>query len=63
MKKFHKRFSPYCANSTDELNSVVLDHNYSKPWNLHPDIGSAQPIRFLFMDKISRPESNEDVDR
>lgn len=33
-----------------DLNVVELDHNYSKPWNRHPESIRARPSKFLFMD-------------
>ena len=38
-----------------QLDFVMMDHSYSKPWSAHPDASNAYPIKLLYMSKLPRP--------
>lgn len=53
-----------CVSTT--VSSLLKEHNYNRPWNVHPDPKvSARPTKFLFMSMQSNGDSNtvdEEVD-
>lgn len=46
-----------------EMDVIMLDHCYSKPWSAHPDASNARPVRMLFMPKHTRPSTLEMLQR
>ena len=46
-----------------EMDVIMLDHCYSKPWSAHPDASNARPVRMLFMPKQTRPSTLEMLQR
>jgi len=36
-----------------ELNVVLMDHSYSKPWNWRPENSYAKPTKTLFVQSVA----------
>ncbi|PVD31036.1 hypothetical protein C0Q70_10313 [Pomacea canaliculata] len=56
------------SSSDQEMDIILLDHGYAKPWSAHPDASNARPLRYLFKSKQPRgtadqvPRNVEDID-
>ena len=44
-----------------EMDILMLDHGYAKPWSAHPDASNARPLRTLFISKQTRPAVAENI--
>uniref|UniRef100_A0A2L2YK87 KAT8 regulatory NSL complex subunit 3 n=1 Tax=Parasteatoda tepidariorum TaxID=114398 RepID=A0A2L2YK87_PARTP len=40
--------------SGQEKETLIIDHNYVKPWNAHPDSHRTKPARLIFMKGLQR---------
>ncbi|CAH1782725.1 unnamed protein product [Owenia fusiformis] len=54
-----KSFLSHLSQPEQEIDIIMLDHCYARPWSAHPDASNAKPVKTLFMAKFPRNQTAE----